>query len=421
MAQPHDNDDASPDRRVRSTPRNTGPRRAGTTLRTAADVHHGLGDGLGDGLGETATNIEARRQPRKTRGRGDAHRGRDNPSPASPDWTDVLAAVGASFDWLCTRPHPVCVDGRAIPGLPDAWVPLDELRDRVIARGCPLPVSDAVWAHLASRSRTDGASWTVACAGMALPMLRRVVRTLTVRFAGDRGDVAAETVAGFVTALAVIDVGGVALFASLRWAAYRAGLAAVHAALAAPVPLPDDRLTTLAAGPARRGGEDVEGDGDADTDRHEAGGGWRGSFVSAPPPAVAGHPDLVLARAVGDGILSLAEAALIGSTRLEALSIAEAAAARGQSLTAATVARHRAEHRLRRYLTPTPAFSEPGSTSDAAGSGITEQGSGRPRTESRSTDDSVADSASAAAMPTARRRIRTRRLRDEPGGAETRR
>ena len=102
------------------------------------------------------------------------------------------------------------------------------------------------------------------------------------------------------------------------------------------------------------GVDDADGDGGQPIDHRELAGGWRGSFVSGPPPAVAGHPDLVLARAVRDGILSLAEAALIGSTRLEALSIADAAAARGQSVTAATVARHRAEHRLRRYLTPTP-------------------------------------------------------------------
>jgi hypothetical protein len=172
---------------------------------------------------------------------------------------------------------------------------------------------------------------------MALPMLRRVVRSLTIRFAGDRGDIAAETVAGFLAALARIDLGGVALFASLRWAAYRAGLAAVHAALDAPIPLPDTSFTT-----ARTAGvDDADGDGGTESDHRELAGGWLGSFVSGPPPAVAGHPDLVLARAVRDGILSLAEAALIGSTRLEALSIADAAAARGQSVTAATVARHR--------------------------------------------------------------------------------
>ena len=173
---------------------------------------------------------------------------------------------------------------------------------------------------------------------------------MTIRFAGDRADIAAETVAGFLAALAGIDLGGVALFASLRWAAYRAGLAAVHAALDAPIPLPRQQLHHR----TNRGSSMTPTVRRQRADHRELAGGWRGSFGSGPPPAVAGHPDLVLARAVRDGILSLAEAALIGSTRLEALSIADAAAARGQSVTAATVARHRAEHRLRRYLTPTP-------------------------------------------------------------------
>jgi DNA-directed RNA polymerase specialized sigma24 family protein len=319
----------------------------------------------------------------------------------------VLSAIGASFDWLCTRPHPVGVDGRAIPGLPDALIPLDELRSRVIARGWPLPVSDAVWAHLASRSRTDGASWTVACAGMALPMLRRVVRTLTLRFAGDRADIAAETVAGFLAALAVIDVGGVALFASLRWAAYRAGLAAVHAALAAPIPLQHESLTTATATPVG----DV--DDEAETGGCERAGGWRGSFGSGPPPAVAGHPDLVLARAVADGILSLAEAALIGSTRLEALTIADAAKARGQSIGAVTVARHRAEHRLRRYLTTTPPNPpEPAPTARVAVAGT---GSVRPEPNPRAGEDS----SGGAVTPSGRRRIRTRASRPNGRGSET--
>jgi len=245
---------------------------------------------------------------------------------------------------------------------------------------------------------------------MALPMLRRVVRTLTVRFAGDRADIASETVAGFLAALAVIDVGGVALFASLRWAAYRAGLAAVHAALAAPVPLPDDSLTTLTAATTASGDE---GDGEADTEGREWVGGWRGSFGSGPPPAVAGHPDLVLARAVADGILSVAEAALIGSTRLEALTIADAAWARGQSIGAVTVARHRAEHRLRRYLTTTPPNPPEASTARAVSAG---GGSVRSAAE-----PTVEDAGAAAVTPSGRRRIRTRASRpDRRGSGATR-
>ena len=162
----------------------------------------------------------------------------------APHRDDVLAAIGASFDWLCTRPHPVCVDGRAVAGLPDALIPLDELRGRVTARACPLPVSDAVWAHLAARSRVDGGELDGGVRGDGVAdaapgsaefddPLRRGPGRHRRR---DRGRVPRRARG--------IDLGGVALFASLRWAAYRAGLAAVHAALDAPIPLPDDSLTT---------------------------------------------------------------------------------------------------------------------------------------------------------------------------------
>jgi hypothetical protein len=128
---------------------------------------------------------------------------------------------------------------------------------------------------------------------------------------------------------------------------------------------------------------------------------------------VAGHPDLVLARAVADGILSLAEAALIGSTRLEALTIADAARARGQSVGAVTVARHRAEHRLRRYLTTTPPNPpEPAPTTRTAAA---DGGWVRPETNPPTAEDSGAG----AVTPSGRRRIRTRASRPHRSGSET--
>jgi hypothetical protein len=75
-----------------------------------------------------------------------------------------------------------------IEGLPDQLIPLDELRARLLARHCPPTVRDAVWAHLVRRSRTEGGTWTVAATGMALPVLTRVARTLTAKYAGDPTD-----------------------------------------------------------------------------------------------------------------------------------------------------------------------------------------------------------------------------------------
>ena len=133
---------------------------------------------------------------------------------------------------------------------------------------------------------------------------------------------------------------------------------------------------------------------------------------------MAGHPDLVLARAVADGILSVAEAALIGSTRLEALTIADAARARGQSVGAVTVARHRAEHRLRRYLTTTPPHppeTAPAAAEPTARAADADEGAVRPDTEPPAAEETGA----VAVTPSGRRRIRTRGSRPHRRGSET--
>jgi len=73
-------------------------------------------------------------------------------------------------------------------------------------------------------------------------------------------------------------------------------------------------------------------------------------FRSTMPPPPWGHPDFVLARAVADGAITSTEAELIGSTRLEGVPLADAAAERDLSYQAAKKARLRAEHRLVAYL-----------------------------------------------------------------------
>ncbi|WP_345613135.1 sigma-70 family RNA polymerase sigma factor [Pseudonocardia adelaidensis] len=212
-------------------------------------------------------------------------------------------------------------------GLPDRPVPLDELRARLLSRGCSAATRDAVWAHLVRRARAEGGTWTVAAAGMALPVLVRVARILSARFAGDPSDIHAAVIAGFLHGLTRVDPDRPAVLVSLRWAAYRGGLAAVRDALRAPVPV-----------------------------------GHR-SHESTPPHPPAGHPDLVLARAVADQAITADEAALIGSTRLEHVRLADAAAARGQTYTATNTARYRAERRLLAYLTAPDTTPEPATIS----------------------------------------------------------
>lgn len=224
-----------------------------------------------------------------------------------------LDTARTAFAWLVTGPHPVCVDGRLFGGLPDRLLPLNEVRDLLLRRRCGQGTRDAVWAHLVLRSRTEGATWTVGCVGVALPGLTRIAARLSARFAGDVTDVHAAVLAGFLAELPRIDLRRPRIMLRLRWAAYRAGHATVREALDAPVP---------------------------------AGSGFR----SAPPSQPWGHPDFVLARAVADAVLTAEEAELIGSTRLEGLPLAEAAQQRGVTYEAVKKTRRRAELRLLAYL-----------------------------------------------------------------------
>ncbi|HWD05010.1 MAG TPA: hypothetical protein VG674_21430 [Amycolatopsis sp.] len=218
-----------------------------------------------------------------------------------------------TFTLLVTGPQPLSLNGRLFTGLPDEEIPLDEVRDRLLARRCPQATRDAVWAHLVLRSRTEGATWTVAAVGVALPALNSVAAILSNRFAGDPADVHAEVLRGFLAALSTIDLRPPRIMLRLRWAAYRSGYDALTEALASPTP--------VAPG-----------------------------FRSTPPHAPWGHPDLVLARAVADGVLTRTEAALIGATRLEEMSVADWATRHQTGEWAVYKTRKRAELRLAAYL-----------------------------------------------------------------------
>ncbi|WP_216209797.1 hypothetical protein [Amycolatopsis aidingensis] len=234
-------------------------------------------------------------------------RGDDDAVPNSLD------VARDTFTWLVTGPDPLSLNGRLFPGLPARHIPLDEVRDQLLARRCPQATRDAVWAHLVLRSRTEGATWTVAAVGVALPALTSVAATLTDRFAGDPADVHAEVVRGFLAALSTVDLRPPRIMLRLRWEAYRSGYQALEEALAGPTP--------VAPG-----------------------------FRSTPPHPPWGHPDLVLARAVADGVLTPTEAALIGATRLEEVPVADWAAWHQTGEWAVYKARKRAELRLVAYL-----------------------------------------------------------------------
>lgn len=230
--------------------------------------------------------------------------------------SNSLDVARDTFTWLVTGPRPLSIDGRRFPGLPHRRVALDELRDRLLARRCPQTTRDAVWAHLVMRSRRQGVSWTVGAVGVALPALTSVAAGLTARLAGDPAEVHAEVLRGFLTELPVIDLRRPRIMLRLRWAAYRSGYAALSEALGGPTP---------------------------------TGLGSR----SVPPTSPWGHPDLILARAVAEGVLTPTEADLIGATRLEEMPLADWARAHSVGLKTTYSTRERAERRLAAYLRET--------------------------------------------------------------------
>lgn len=209
-----------------------------------------------------------------------------------------VAAI--AFRLLTTGPGPLSVDGATLGGgLPARRIALSELAAILMHPSCGYTTSDRVWRLLISRSRTEGPAWVVGAAGVALPGLRQAA----YRLRHYSGDVQAELLTAFVAASRTVKPGGAKVAQRLLSATFGAARAALHA------------------------GEPIR--------------------TMAPVQATAtGHPDMVLARAVAAGVITAAEAELVGGTRLEGVSVGGYAQRLGKSPKAVYKARDRAEERL---------------------------------------------------------------------------
>lgn len=226
------------------------------------------------------------------------------PWPASP-----LAVAQRAFDLLCCPPAPLAFDGRGFAGLPDRILDLAQLKAALLRRGTPGAARDVVWRELVIRARRDGPAWVLAAVGVAMPGLVAAAGALAAGWHGDRADVDAEMLAGFLARLRTVDVDAPRVCGRLLDAAVRAG----------------------------RRARDAE---DATTSAHVS-QAW-----SWPPAWSWDHPDWVLERARAAGVIDADEAMLIGATRLEDRPLAEIAAALGVSAQLATSWRTKAERRL---------------------------------------------------------------------------
>ncbi|WTW93428.1 hypothetical protein OG216_08595 [Streptomycetaceae bacterium NBC_01309] len=243
-------------------------------------------------------------------------------SSAPPVWDGLsarspFAHLEAAFAVLAAEPAPLVL---AVDGTATALGVL-AARGLLPGRSPAADVgADRVWAEILRRSRAGQAAWMVAAAGLALPGLRRTERRFGRLPPDDRDDVQQELLTAFLAAAGTVDTTAAHIARRLLRAADRAGQAWAHRR----------RIHTAAEHPLHAGafpGADAAG----------------GAVVGAAP---AGHPDLVLARAVHVEVLDASEGELIGATRLGSASCARLAAVSGASSRMLQRRRKRAEERL---------------------------------------------------------------------------
>ncbi len=224
--------------------------------------------------------------------------------PSSP-----LDAAQKAFSLLVVPPTALVYDTGAIAGV----VPLDRLRGLLLSVRTGPEVRDLVWRDLVERAREDGPGWVVGAVGVAMPGLRRAAGRLTTGWAGDREDVDAELLTGFVAALRTVEVDAPRVCGRLIDAGIRAARKVRDAQVRHPLPV------TGAPGPSV-------------------------------PVRAADHPDFVLARAVAVGVVDADEAHLIAATRLEGATLAAAGERLGLPVRLASAWRTQAELRLREAI-----------------------------------------------------------------------
>ena len=223
------------------------------------------------------------------------------------DGETLLDDIEQRFRLMGEGPSPLAIDGLVVGhGLPARPIVLTELSAILMHPSCGYPARDAVWRLLVRRARRD-APWRAGAVGVALPGLRFKAYLLTKL---STGDVQAAIVENFLRAVRTVDVDRPGVIGKLLAAAFSGARAQLR-----------DTEPGCSGQPAPAGG-------------------------STRPPAPYGHPDLVLARAVAAGVITVAEADLIGATFLEDVSLAEYALRLGQPRWRVYRSRHAAVARL---------------------------------------------------------------------------
>jgi hypothetical protein len=168
------------------------------------------------------------------------------------DWpSSDLDAAAAAFDALTRGPQPLSLDCDTLRpglGLPAGAVSLAALRDWMLGHPDAHAARDAVWRHVITRARQHGGNWLIAAAGLAMPALVGHARSLAVDYRGNPDDLDAAILTGFLTRLRRVDPRRPAVYASLVYAGWRAGLA-VRRQDHRYIPVPDPSALTVSHSP----------------------------------------------------------------------------------------------------------------------------------------------------------------------------
>jgi hypothetical protein len=221
----------------------------------------------------------------------------------------------AAFAVLCTEPGPLAFEAGAVTGLPQRVIPLTELRALLLHPSTSHATRDAALCELLRRSQSEGGRWTIGLSGVLLFGLRRAVAPLVAVCPDSAADVEAEAIAGLLEAFAATNPSRPRLASRLTWLARNRAKEHVVREFAESAARPFHDLTSVAPS-------------------------WSDH-----------HPDLVLMKAVINGVLEPENAALVGETRLGEMTVPEAASRLGISVKLAYERRRQSEQKLRAWIT----------------------------------------------------------------------
>lgn len=208
---------------------------------------------------------------------------------------------------------PLTIDGSKLSAdLPSQNMKIDKLFELIRKQTTEQSIKDAIWAEIVRLAQSVGQPWTLVATGLIAPALHSAAQRVLTHRGGNRADVEADMLLGFIEALRITDPSMQRLAYHLKQIAYQRAISAYQ--------VPIQHLNQ--------------------------------SGVVRPVPLVTrpGHPDLVLAQAIEDNALTMTEAELIGRTRLEGTDLPTVARDLDLPHDECLRRRERAETQLARYL-----------------------------------------------------------------------